>query len=145
MDDLSNFFSGGVPAFQFKNHGDKAKGEIVSAELQQQRHIDTGTPLTWDDGSPRMQCKVILATTEHDPNRADDNGHRALYVKGKMQQAVAEALRKSGAKSLEIGGTLAVEYHDDGEPTKRGFNAPKLYKAAFKAAPAPTVSTEDLL
>jgi hypothetical protein len=132
MSDINNFLmGGGVGGFKFDAIGATVKGEIVSADLQQQRDIKTGEPLTWDSGEPRMQVKIVIATDARDSD--EDNGHRAIYVKGQMQQAVREAVRSAGATALEVGGTLAVRYDGDGEPTKRGFNAPKLYKAKYEA------------
>src|SRR5690606_2848911 len=70
-----------------------------------------------------------------DPEVADDNGERALYIKGNLLKAVREAVRKAGAKGLDVGGTLTVTYSGDGEVSKRGINPPKLYTAVY-APPA---------
>jgi hypothetical protein len=58
-----------------------------------------------------------------------------------MRSAIAKALGKVKL-SEAIGGILAIKYTGDGEPTQRGFNAPKLFAAKFTpaggvAAPAP--------
>jgi hypothetical protein len=136
--------SSGVPSFKFEKHGDTAVGQIVSLDMQQQRDFTSQAPLTWDDGRPRMQLRVVLATDLSDGD--DDNGHRAIYVKGNMQAAVRDAIKKTGANKIEVGGTLTVRYVGDGEPPKRGLNAPKEYKAKYEAAaPTTAVDPDDLL
>lgn len=136
---------GGAPTATFKDApiGRTYKGTIVASEVTQQTKMGTGEPLTWDDGKPRMQAVVTIQTDERDPANPEDDGQRRLFVKGDMQRAVREAVKASGAKSFEIGGTLAVQYVGDGQ-AKSGLNAPKLYRAEY-APPSPTAATNDLL
>lgn len=131
MDANDYLMGGGVKSAKFEKPGAKVSGTIARApELQQQRDFDKGTPLTWDDGSPRQQIKVVLATDAKDDD--DDNGERALYLKGGLLKAVQAAVKAASAKGLEVGGKLAVKYTKDGE--KKGkLNAPKLYVAKYEA------------
>ena len=148
MTDVNQFLmASGTKSFKFGAIGATAKGTIESAEIQQQRSIDDGSPLFWDDAKtqPKNQVRIILQTDEHDGD--DDDGRRAIYVKGQMQNAVRDAVIAAGVDKLEEGGTLAVQYYDDGEPPKRGMNAPKLYKAQYKppAVTPAAVAVDDLL
>lgn len=136
---------GGGKSVFFKEIGDSIKGTVISAEAAQQTDMD-GTPKSWDDGNPMMQVIVTLQTDLSEDD--DDDGKRKLYVKGSkkpesqsLAAAVAGALTKVKAK-LEVGGTLAVKYIGDGVAKTRGFNAPKLYTAAYKA---PDLDTGGLL
>jgi hypothetical protein len=127
--------SGGVPAAKFETIGTVVKGVIVAADVTQQTDISTGQPKNWPDGNPMMQVVVTLQTDQRDANVDDDDGTRRLFVRGQMQAAVRDALRKAGAK-LEVGGTLAVQYEADEPAKQRGFNPKKLYRAEY-AAPLP--------
>lgn len=135
---------GGSPAAQFEAIGDDITGTVLSTEVKQQTDIQTGDPLTWPNGDPRMQLIVRLQTDIRNIGDPDDDGIRALYVKGSkksgsrsLHDAVASAVRASGAKGLEEGGTLTV-VHDGTEPARtRGFNDRKLYRASYKP---PTVA-----
>ena len=122
---------GGVKSAKFEKPGAKVSGTIArKPELQQQRDFDKGTPLTWDDGSPRQQIKVVLVTELNEEE--GDNGERAVYLKGGLLKAIQAAVKAAGAKGLEVGGKLAVKYTKDGE--KKGkLNAPKLYVAKYEA------------
>jgi hypothetical protein len=138
--DVNAFLSGaGVPGARFPTVGTTVAGRIRHAEVAQQRDFDTGRLLTWDDGSPRQQLVVDVATGDRDPARPDDDGVRRLYAKSNMLDAIRRAIRASGAQ-LENGGTLSVTYTGDGEPARRGLAAPKLYDATYQPPTAALLS-----
>ena len=101
--------------------------------------MEDNQPLTWPDGSPRMQLVITLAPTSAKGD--DDDGIRKLYAKGgkyevadgtgtSMKDAIADAVKKAGARSIDAGrhaeGRLTPAM---GKKTNRGFSAPKLYRA----------------
>lgn len=125
---------GGVPSAKFPALGTIVGGRITRVgEPVQQRDFATGSPKFWDDGSPMMQLPVEVATDLRDPDIDDDDGSRCFYVKGQMRKAIADAVRSTGSKGLEVGGTLTVTYARDGEASKKGFNPPKEYEATYVA------------
>jgi hypothetical protein len=143
-------FAGGAKAFAFNEFGDTVSGEITSAEVRQQTSIE-GDLLTWPDGKPRNQLVITLQTTLKDND--DDDGLRTVYAKGgrfdvnkgegsSMRDAIAEAVRLVGAKSIDPGDELAVSYTGEGV-ARRGYNAPKLYTAGFRKAKA-SIKASDL-
>lgn len=147
-DPMSLLLGGGTRSAKFERPGDKVSGEILSVDTKQQTDLD-GNPKTWDNGDPMWQVVVVLQTDERDPADPEDDGRRAVYLKGSAKyastaKATADALRAAGVKTLEPGGTFALAYTGDGEPTKRGFSAPKLYQAAYKP-PVAGVALDDLL
>jgi len=136
---------GGVASAKFPIIGTKVAGQIVRGpDARQQTDIETGMPLTFASGDPRMQVVVQLQTNDRDPSDADDDGVRGLYIKGNMLNAIRDAVKKVGAKGLEMGGYLAVEYVADGERKNKAFDPPKLY-AAIYAAPSVTAANEVLM
>ncbi len=139
---VEGFLSGGgAPSAKFPTPGTTVKGTVEEAAVSQQTDLD-GKPKFWDDGNPRQQLVVTLNTDERDSTIDDDNGARRVFIKGQMLTALKDALKKAGVKSIEVGGTLAVKYTEDGVPTKTGFNAPKLYVAQYK--PPVSVITPDV-
>jgi hypothetical protein len=153
MSDANSFlFGGGGKAAKFDNLGDTVQGTITDVQVNQQTSMEDNTPLTWPDGSPRMQLVITLATDEREGD--DDDGMRRLYAKGgryevaegagtSMKDAVADAVRKAGARSIDEGGTLKVGYSGVGKKTNRGYSAPKLYRAVY-TAPVASVAASDL-
>lgn len=109
---------GGKPTAKFPNQvfGTKHGGKIVTEPtIEQQRDIDTGTPLTWPDGNPKLQMVVTIQTDERDAAINDDDGQRRLFVRSGMRAAVQKAVREAGVDFLAVGGDLWIEYtHDDG-------------------------------
>lgn len=150
MTDVNQFLlASGVPSFKFKQIGSTVKGQIISLDMQQQNDFESGAPLWWDEAKtqPRMQLRIVLQTDEHDEEISNDDGRRAIYVKGQLQQAVRDAIKKAGADKIEEGGMLAVKYVADGKPPKKGLNPPKEYVAQYEppAVTPAAVAVDDLL
>jgi hypothetical protein len=66
-DDVNEFLlSGGMPVLKYETAGTTHTGKIISAEVQQQREIDSGKPKFWEDGShscrSRSTCRPTSAT-----------------------------------------------------------------------------------
>ncbi|MFI6910135.1 hypothetical protein ACIBKY_53405 [Nonomuraea sp. NPDC050394] len=125
---------GGITSAKFPDgaYGTTVGGPITQPpRVEQQKDLDTGELKFWNDGKPMMQMIVTVQTDLRDPAVADDDGQRAFYIKANSLKAVRDAVRRSGAKSLEVGGMLALTYTGDGEKKKAGKNPPKLYSATY--------------
>lgn len=118
-------------------------GTVVAAEQRQQTEFDSGKPLTWDDGSPRMQWVFTLQVAEP---TSDDDGLRCIYAKGgnfevgegqgkAMQPAIFDAYRAAGVTEIE-GVRLRVKRTGLGKAS-RGKQAPPLYSAMVEKASTP--------
>lgn len=142
--DPNALLMGGGKSFSFETIGDKVSGLVVAAEAAQQIDMDTDQPATWPDGKPKMQVIVTLQT-ELDEEAGDD-GQRRVYLKGSKPTtsmgAVKAAIKAAGASGIEVGGKLQLAYTGDGEPTKKGWNAPKQYAAKYEP-PAPVQAAVD--
>lgn len=127
-----SFFGESSPSAKFDAIGTTVGGVITRiGDPMQQTDFSSGKPLTWDDGTPRMQLPVTVQTDLRDPSNPLDDGKRTLYVKGEMKKAIGAALRAAGAK-MAVGGTLTVTF--SGEEPTAGFPK-KLYTATY-APPA---------
>jgi hypothetical protein len=143
-DDSSQFlFGSATSSAKFPTPGTTVSGTVTDRPTQsQQTDPKDGSLQTWDNGQPKLQLIVKLQTGNPDLNDPDDDGVRALYVKGKnLTAAVRDAVKAAGAKSLEVGGKLSVTYTGDGEKTNKAFNPPKEYSATYAAPNA----SEDFL
>lgn len=151
--DVDKFlFGGGGKAAKFEAVGDTVEGKITDVQVSQQTSMEDNMPLTWPDGQPRMQLVITLQTTLRDD--PDDDGIRKLYAKGgkyevsegtgtSMKDAIADAVKKAGARSIDQGGTLKIGHSGMGKKTNRGFSAPKLYRAVY-SAPVASVDASEL-
>ena len=95
---------------------------------EQQKDFDTQQPLPG-----KWQIRIELQTDQRDPDIDNDDGTRVLYVKGWMQGAVSEALRKAGAKEPEVGGKLAVTWSSTAPPSRPGLQGAHQYTATYTA------------
>lgn len=148
-----NDIAGGGKSFAFEEIGDKVSGRIKTVDRRQQRNFSDGTPLEWDDGSPRMLTYVELETDLAEPGE-DDDGVRAIYCKGgqfevaegqgkSAEQALVQAAKDAGVKTIEEGGTLSVVFSGRSKPTVRGYQPAKLFVMRYEP-PRSSVSTDDL-
>lgn len=125
---MDNFLteSNSLPAVSFREVGDRVEGTITNTRKLEDRDMD-GELRTWPNGDPKHVWVFDLDT---------DDGAHALWVRGNMVTAIREAAQKSGVSNM-VGARLTVEHHDLGEPSKKGYNPAKLYRAKIEAA-APT-------
>lgn len=127
---------------KFKQIGDEISGFIQDQEVRNQTNPRTREIEYWKDGSPKKQLVVTLQTEQRED--AEDDGLRKLYIKGKnLTDAVRDAVRIAGAKSLEFNGWIRVAYIGDGQPAGPAVDPPKLYLAEYKR-PAPQAASQFL-
>lgn len=131
---------GGAATAKFLTKKTTHEGVILEYEKTHQRDIKTGKPVTWDDGNPKYQWVFTVQTNEHDSDIEDDDGQRRIFAKAAMLGAIRKAIKDTGHDGDLVGGTLKVQYVDDGEPSAAGFNPPKQYRAKF----TPPTQTSEL-
>jgi hypothetical protein len=161
LDDVDRFFEGGDdfgPQARSARWGktgrnDRCKPGMVEKgiivedpfPLQQRAYKADGSlgePKFWnkpgtkepDPDKPMMQLKVIIATDHKDD--PEDDGRRAVFIKGPLYKAVKEVLKETGAK-LRKGGWLAVKC--TGLELSGEFDA---YTWEVKYVPPPPASDE---
>jgi hypothetical protein len=124
--------------------GDKITGIVVSASREQQTDFDSGDPLHWDNGDPRMESVVIVETDLRDPEIENDDGTRALHLRGGNykvaegqgvagEKALLEAINKYGIR-CEPGVKITAAITGMAEPTGRGRNPAKLWTIKLEKA-----------
>lgn len=140
-----------APSARFNRLGDSVQGTIRKPiTMRQATEFMTDTPKVKADGTPEMMACIELQTTMRDPSIPDDDGVRMLYVeKFGQRKSISEALVQSGAKRLEVGGELFVQFVRE-EPSQKGnpmkvfvakYTPPSAADAYFKPQTAPTTST----
>jgi hypothetical protein len=128
--------SGGAIA-KFPNIGDTVKLKITGLEQRQQTDFQTGEPITWPDGKPKMQF-VFTGIDQ------DSQEEIRLFAKGFMLSAIKDALTAAGT-NLEAGGILAVKYSADEPASRPGLNPAKKYVAQYQPPKPASISAEDLI
>lgn len=138
MTTANDFLMGsGTKSAKFMGRNNPVQMTITrDPEVRQQTDFDSGELKTFKNGDPMMQLVVVGTTDQRDPDKPDDDGTRAFYIKGKhMKGVVGDAVRAAGARGLEVGGVLTMtwvsggpRYEGDTTWTKE---SPKVYSAAY--------------
>jgi uncharacterized protein with beta-barrel porin domain len=131
-----------VPSISFKDAkvGDAYTGTITALETAQVRNYESGEPEFWEDGNPKLQIVLTLATEYGDG--AEDDGDRKVYLFGQKLQAAKAALKEAGLAKLEIGSTFTITYSGTKPSSNKKYNDVKLYSIAIvKGTSNPAVDT----
>jgi hypothetical protein len=121
--------------------GDRYQGRIVAMEQRQQTNTE-GQPLSWNDGSPRMQWVISIEQANGDVVNLYAKGGAFTPVQGDgkaMLVAIGEAVKAANGQGLRLGDELVVAFTGLGE-AKGGKNAPKLFTAAYRAGQPPAAA-----
>ncbi len=153
-DPFAQFLSGGLTAAKFPSEGFTVEGTIKSAQMRQQTDYDSGEPKVWKDGSPAMQmvldlqCEPTGKTWETvryiEKALPQDDGMRALYVKGNLQKALSKALRDASA-TFEIGAYIHVTRTKDGPRIDRTREPAHEFSVVWTPAAQNSAAVSDFL
>lgn len=118
-----------VPSVSFKDAkvGDSFTGTITDLETAQVRNYDSGEPEFWDDGKPKLQIVVTLATAYNDPTIEGDDGTRKVYLAGQKLTAAKQAMKEAGIQKLEKGSAFTITYVGTKPSSNKKYNDVKLY------------------
>lgn len=116
-----------VPSISFKDAkvGDSFTGVITDLETAQVRNYETGDPEFWEDGNPKLQIVVTLATEYGDG--AEDDGERKVYLFGQKLQAAKVAMKEAGIEKLEKGFQFTIAFVGEKPSSNKKYNNIKLY------------------
>lgn len=137
MNELDDFMGGSgssIPAFKFDHIGATVSGQILDGDKLNDKRPD-GTPVTWDDGSPKFVYVFQLDTT------GDGVADTSVWVRGNMVKVLKEAMAEAGLKPSDKP-KITIKHHELGE-ARKGYSAPKLYKAKVEPAPTPAAAIDD--
>lgn len=125
-----------VPSWKFTNPGDRILGEVIFREVRQQIDYLTKEPKVWKSGDPMYQLVVHVQTKMFDPSIENDQGVRAVYIKGRqMETVIRDAVRAAGAPGIQVGGQLSLTYIGP-DMTSEAPIKPHAFQAAYRPAPA---------
>lgn len=131
LPDANDLLAGSsVPSLSFKDTavGEGYEGVISGLRTVQVRNYEDPTKLEfWDDGKPKLQIEVTLATGYADGSNPDDDGSRRIFLFGQKLRAAQEEMRKKGLKKLEIGSTLKITLTGTKPSQNKRYNDVKIY------------------
>lgn len=128
-DDLDRMLQGGAKGAKFESPGDTITGIITDVMVRQATEYGTGKPQTFDNGDPREQIVVVIKAEGITPEDADDDLHRAVYIKGwgLQKRAFIEAVRQAQVKRPTAGDRFTATLVRM-EPSKAGGFPAKVFE-----------------
>lgn len=130
LDDLLT--GGGAKSAKFDQPGQSITGTITDVTVRQATEFGTGKPLTWDDGNPREQIVVSIQTNQQDD--PDDDGVRAVYVKGWGQPLKAFRAASQATGKPAKGDTFTATFTGFGQKPAQGGFPPKEFEYVITKA-----------
>ena len=102
LDDLA---SGSWIKWDDLGEGTVITGTVLNTEMRQATKFGTTEPAFWDDGKPKMQLNITMATALRDPDDPQDDGTRSLSINlwSGQKSALVAALKAAGAKNINPG------------------------------------------
>jgi len=125
-----------IPSISFKDAkvGDVFNGVITELKTVQVRSYDSGEPEFWDDGKPKLQIEVTLATDYLDPSLDEDDGTRRVYLFGQKLAAAKQEMKAKGFSKLEKGMKFSIKFTGTKPSSNKKYNDVKLYGIEIDAA-----------
>ena len=132
MANIASFLSGGGNYLKWEMPGTSYTGTIKNVELRQARKFESTDLDTWDDGTPKMQVVLTLATDYRDASIEDDDGTRSLSINlwSGQKKALAAACKEANVKQPEAGMRFTAT-HVSGIGTAK---SPREFKYVLGAA-----------
>lgn len=125
-----------VPSLSFKDApvGTAYTGIITDLRTVQVRNFDDPNKLEfWDDGKPKLQIEVTLATDYIDDSIEEDDGTRRVYLFGQKLSAAKAEMKAKGFDKLEKGFEFTITFIGEKPATNKRYNPIKQYAIELKA------------
>lgn len=125
-----------IPSISFKDAkvGESFTGTITDLRTVQVRSYDSGEPEFWDDGKPKLQIEVTLATDYLDPMLDEDDGTRRVYLFGQKLSAAKQEMKSKGIAKLEKGMGFTISFTGEKPASNKKYNNVKLYGIEIEPA-----------
>lgn len=125
-----------IPSISFKDAkiGDSFTGVITDLRTVQVRSYDSGEPEFWDDGKPKLQIEVTLATDYLDPSLDEDDGTRRVYLFGQKLSAAKQEMKAKGLSKLEKGMGFTISFVGEKPASNKKYNNVKMYGIEIEPA-----------
>lgn len=125
-----------IPSISFKDAkiGDSFTGVITDLRTVQVRSYDSGEPEFWDDGKPKLQIEVTLATDYLDPSLDEDDGTRRVYLFGQKLSAAKQEMKAKGLSKLEKGMKFTISFVGEKPASNKKYNNVKMYGIEIEPA-----------
>lgn len=141
MSAIAEALAGGGTYLKWEHPGTSYTGTITDVTLRQARKYESTELDTWDDGTPKMQIVVTLATEYRDASQPDDDGTRQLSINlwSGQKKALVAACKAAGVPEPARGMQFTAT-HVSGVGNAK---APRVFEYVLAAGPSPVAGLLD--
>lgn len=114
MTGIAGLLAGNGQYLKWESPGTSYIGTITDVALRQARKYESTELDYWDDGTPKMQVVLTLATEYRDPGNADDDGTRMLSINlwSGQKKALVAACKAANVAEPEVGQTFRATHKE---------------------------------
>ena len=133
MSAIADALAGGGQYLKWETPGTTYTGVITEVAMRQARKYESTEPDTWDDGTPKMQVVLTLAT-DYRSDGEDDDGARQLSINlwSGQKKALVAACRSAGVNEPVVGQRFTA-MHVSGVGNAK---APRVFEYSLSAGPS---------
>ena len=133
MSAIADALASGGTYLKWEHPGTTYTGIITDVSMRQSRKYESTDLDTWEDGTPKMQVVVTLATDYRDQSQQDDDGTRMASINlwSGQKKALLAACKAAGVPEPQVGQRFTAT-HVSGVGNAK---SPRVYEYTLAAGP----------
>ena len=142
MSAIADALASGGTYLKWEHPGTTYTGIITDVTMRQSRKYESTDLDTWDDGTPKMQVVVTLATDYRDQAQQDDDGTRMISINlwSGQKKALVAACKAAGVTEPQAGQRFTAT-HVSGIGNAK---APRVFEYTLTAGPTGVAAALDV-
>ena len=142
MSAIADALASGGSYLKWEHPGTTYTGIITDVAMRQSRKYESTDLDTWEDGTPKMQIVITLATDYRDQAQQDDDGTRMASINlwSGQKKALVTACKAAGVTEPEVGQRFTVT-HISGIGNAK---SPRVYEYTLAAGPSDVAAMLDV-
>ena len=142
MSAIADALASGGTYLKWEHPGTTYTGIITDVTMRQSRKYESTELDAWDDGTPKMQVVLTIATDYRDQAQQDDDGTRMASINlwSGQKKALVAACKAAGVPEPQIGQRFTAT-HVSGIGNAK---APRVYEYTLAAGPTGVAAVLDV-
>ena len=142
MSAIADALASGGSYLKWEHPGTTYTGIITDVAMRQSRKYESTDLDTWEDGTPKMQIVITLATDYRDQAQQDDDGTRMASINlwSGQKKALVAACKAAGVPEPQVGQRFTAT-HVSGIGNAK---SPRVYEYTLAAGPTGVAAVLDV-
>jgi hypothetical protein len=142
MSAIADALASGGTYLKWEHPGTTYTGIITDVTMRQSRKYESTDLDTWDDGTPKLQVVLTIATDYRDQAQQDDDGTRMISINlwSGQKKALVAACKAAGVGEPQVGQRFTAT-HVSGIGNAK---APRVFEYTLTAGPTGVAAALDV-